>query len=119
MQEKHAGKTTLDTKICTLSKIPRIFIYLIVHAFRTKYLSQKQVGYLGSISIDHDSREIQIFVKKYSNTADKEETRKQLDELMWNKKLKSNTSSLSGGERSISTVMFLISLWKSSSSPFR
>ena len=75
------------------------------------------VGYYGHVEVDHNIKEIRMFVKKY-NGQTKEETRRLVDEMIA-KGQKNNIGSLSGGERSISTVMFLIALWKASASPFR
>ena len=67
--------------------------------------------------IDHEQRKINMVVKKFAG-GNKEETRKIVEKMMSNK-VTNNVKSLSGGERSMSTVMFLISLWKTSASPFR
>ena len=73
--------------------------------------------YYGNIEIDHDNRKINMVVKKFAG-GNKDETRKVVDRMLL-KGQSNNVKSLSGGERSMSTVMFLISLWKTSASPFR
>jgi len=61
------------------------------------------VGYYGQVDIDHDKKEIRMFVKKYDISGNKEITRRLVDEMIESGQ-KNNIGSLSGGERSISTV---------------
>ena len=77
----------------------------------------EMVGFCGNLVIKPQTEEIFIFVKKYgANT--REEARLAVEKMMA-EGLKDNVGSLSGGERSISTVMLLMALWKTIPSPIR
>lgn len=67
------------------------------------FLSRK--GYAGSLSFDHQHRHLDIEV--------------QLDAAQGGPQGARDTRTLSGGERSFSTVALLLSLWEAMESPFR
>eukprot|EP00026_Physarum_polycephalum_P000990 Phypoly_transcript_00991.p1 GENE.Phypoly_transcript_00991~~Phypoly_transcript_00991.p1 ORF type:complete len:1091 (-),score=239.01 Phypoly_transcript_00991:83-3355(-) len=73
--------------------------------FFNGYLSNK--GYTGSITFDHDNRKLDIQI--------------QLDRLRPSdqQQMVKDTKSLSGGERSFSTVSLLLALWEAMETPFR
>lgn len=81
--------------------------FLVSISHRTKmlfagYLSQK--GFSGSLEFDHEQEKLTIHVNP-SNSH--------------NQKGRKDTSTLSGGERSFSTVCLLLALWDTMESPFR
>jgi chromosome segregation ATPase len=59
-------------------------------------------NYKGQITIDHQKRELLLEVSPVNDS----------------KRPTSNTKSLSGGERSYSTVAFILALWDSTGLPF-
>ena len=71
--------------------------------FFNGYLTNK--GYAGEIKFLHEKKELSITV--------------QLDNVQKQNNLVSDTRSLSGGERSFSTVALLLSLWEAMECPFR
>lgn len=96
----------LRNRITLWENIRDDFAQIITIKFND-YLSQR--GHSGGIEFNHDKQELEIKVQT--------EMAKQLvdDE----KDIKIDTKGLSGGERSFSTVSFLLSLWEVVESPFR
>lgn len=78
-------------------------ISLRVQLFFTHFLHQRD--YDGSIRFNHNKQRLDINVKTDRHTDMSKSTK--------------NTKSLSGGERSFTTVCFIISLWEAIEAPFR
>jgi len=68
------------------------------------FLAKK--GYAGHLTFDHKARTLDIFIQLDKMRSDKENVSR-------------DTKSLSGGERSYSTVALLLSLWEAMETPFR
>eukprot|EP01127_Copromyxa_protea_P024028 TRINITY_DN9286_c0_g1_i1.p1 TRINITY_DN9286_c0_g1~~TRINITY_DN9286_c0_g1_i1.p1 ORF type:complete len:798 (+),score=191.18 TRINITY_DN9286_c0_g1_i1:148-2394(+) len=92
VQENLASRTALWAKLLKTTSNQ------VKHSFRA-YLSQK--GFSGQIVIDHEQGTLDLAVKPNSASDTQQDTR-----------------SLSGGERSFSTVAFLMSLWEVMDVPF-
>eukprot|EP00795_Rhopilema_esculentum_P017575 gene17575-9207_t len=77
--------------------------YIVIRAKQYFTMTLSQRGYSGKLKIDHDKEmlSIQVNVEQAKGTASKD------------------TKSLSGGERSFSTVCFIMALWEAMESPFR
>eukprot|EP01099_Mayorella_cantabrigiensis_P006142 TRINITY_DN5083_c0_g1_i1.p1 TRINITY_DN5083_c0_g1~~TRINITY_DN5083_c0_g1_i1.p1 ORF type:complete len:436 (+),score=90.50 TRINITY_DN5083_c0_g1_i1:44-1309(+) len=69
------------------------------------YLTSK--GHSGSLMLDHDNSTLEIAITLDGNNSRSEQ------------RVVSDTRSLSGGERSFSTVALLLALWQNIDSPFR
>ncbi|EGG13304.1 structural maintenance of chromosome protein [Cavenderia fasciculata] len=80
-------------------------ISLRVSQYFNIFLSRK--GYSGKIDFDHEDKKLEVSV--------------QLDKMRPSENVtgKGDTKSLSGGERSFSTVALLLSLWEAMECPFR
>ena len=74
-----------------------------VKYFFSYFLNQRD--YAGSIRFSHDKERLDINVKTDRHTSHSKSTK--------------NPKALSGGERSFTTVCFIISLWEVIESPFR
>lgn len=77
-------------------------------AYRTKVyfsLSLQERDYDGTLKFNHESEQLEINVKVDRHTEESKSTK--------------NTKSLSGGERSFTTVCFIMSLWEAMEAPFR
>lgn len=83
--------------------IRKDFAILVNHKFNT-YLSQK--GHTGSIRFDHEEESLDISIQLESQRPTE-------------KFIVKDSKSLSGGERSYSTVAFLLALWEVVECPFR
>lgn len=79
----------------------RHFIAIRAKFFFTMMLSQR--GYSGKMAFDHGSESLSLQVNVEQGT----------------KRVAKDTRSLSGGERSFSTVSFIMALWEAMESPFR
>ena len=66
-------------------------------------------GYRGEVSIDHHKEELDLIINVEQQVEEDEE----------NRRSGKNPQSLSGGEKSYSTVCLLLALWQSMYSPFR
>jgi len=77
--------------------------YIVSRAKQYFMMTLSQRGYSGKLKIDHDEEtlSIQVNVQLTKGTSTKD------------------TKSLSGGERSFSTICFIMALWEAMESPFR
>ncbi|XP_020623366.1 structural maintenance of chromosomes protein 6-like isoform X3 [Orbicella faveolata] len=91
-------------------KEKRKFLASNTSNFFTNHLSRK--GYSGYISFDHSRETLNLIVNVHKGPKD-EYSEKGVDEST------SVMKSLSGGERSVSTISFLTALWGTMESPFR
>ena len=69
----------------------------------THFLNRR--GYVGKLRFSHEKERLDIVVQVDNSTQQSQSTK--------------NTKSLSGGERSFTTVCFIMSLWEAMESPFR
>ena len=67
--------------------------------------SLQERDYDGTLKFNHDSEELEINVRVDRHSRESKSTK--------------NTKSLSGGERSFTTVCFVMSLWEAMEAPFR
>ena len=85
------------------------YLYLqdrIAHRTRVYFArSLQERDYDGTLKFNHDSEELEINVRVDRHTEESKSTK--------------NTKSLSGGERSFTTVCFIMSLWEAMEAPFR
>eukprot|EP01135_Chromosphaera_perkinsii_P000982 Nk52_evm8s155 gene=Nk52_evmTU8s155 len=100
-------------------------------ALRAKYyfsMTLSQRGYSGSMRFDHEQKTLQLDVNinekaEAANQRSKNsEKNKENDSSRKNKRAKltvGTTKTLSGGERSFSTISFIMSLWEAMECPFR
>lgn len=79
--------------------------------FFTKHLSQR--GFSGYISFNHNQETLDLIVNVHKGPKDAHSSHRYIDEST------SVMKSLSGGERSVSTICFLTALWGAMESPFR
>ncbi|XP_018430907.1 PREDICTED: structural maintenance of chromosomes protein 6 [Nanorana parkeri] len=121
IKEYHASKEKyqeMDSKVKNLKKFVKLLEDIMTQRYKMyqqflRYLSLRckfyfdsllsQRSYSGKISFDHKNETLSITVQPGEG----------------NKALISDMRSLSGGERSFSTVCFVLSLWSIAESPFR
>ncbi|XP_041951260.1 structural maintenance of chromosomes protein 6 isoform X1 [Alosa sapidissima] len=117
-QEAHQKYTTTTREVKILKKFGEVISEIIHHrqkayaklrgfySLRCKYyfdMTLAQRGYVGHMNFDHKNKALSIAVQPGGK----------------NKASLSDMRSLSGGERSFSTVCFVLSLWSITESPFR
>jgi chromosome segregation ATPase len=96
----------LETRYDKWLKIRNGFHHQVSYWFNA-YMSQK--GHSGSLVFDNEKKELKMQIKLDTSSAKEKEKIKAVED----------TKSLSGGERSFSTVAFLLSLWQVIESPLR
>jgi hypothetical protein len=72
----------------------------------------KSRGFIGQMKVEHSEKKLYLLV-------DPDAERAKRDKSSGAASSESNNLSLSGGEKSFSTVCFIISLWEAMDSPFR
>ncbi|KAM4867526.1 structural maintenance of chromosomes protein 6 isoform 1-T1 [Thomomys bottae] len=117
-QEARENYLDLDSKVRTLRRFIKLLEEIMIHRFKTyqqfrrcltlrcklyfdNLLSQR--AYCGKMNFDHKSETLTISVQPGEG----------------NKASFNDMRALSGGERSFSTVCFILSLWSIAESPFR
>jgi len=104
-------KERLDACLSSRKDVSGQFLEMTTKKVRTwftVFLSQK--GYSGSLAFDHSEQSLDVNVQVQPNEAISSQNSK--------KQPAANTKTLSGGEKSFSTVSLLLSLWEVMELPF-